>query len=128
MTHLSDISRSPSARPLNDGGIDWVFYFRKSEVPDPELWTTARAERERFLRIAVTFGSTAPGSQEYRSTTVVHLWQIGRLPPSVSWRQVFLHVFSHEPLHHLIGRFLAELDETGDQEWVIAKLGDGRWW
>jgi hypothetical protein len=56
------------------------------------------------------------------------LWQIGRLPPKVSWRTIFVHVFTHEPLHHAIGRCLAELGETGDQEWVIERLGDGRWW
>ena len=114
--------------PLRDGGIKWVFYFRKSEVPEWERWTVERAERERFLRLAVTYGSIDRRSHEYRSTTVIHLWQIERLPPNVSWREVFAHVFSHEPLHHAISRALAEIDETGDQEWVIAKLGDGRWW
>ena len=114
--------------PLRDGGIRWVFYFRKADVPGPELWTTARAERERFLRLAVTFGSSDRDSREYRSTTVVHLWQLRRLPPSVSWRKVFVHVFTHEPLHHAIGRSLAEIGDTGNQEWVIAKLGDSRWW
>jgi hypothetical protein len=115
-------------RMLGDGGIRWVFYFRKSEVPDPELWTIARAEQGQYLRLAVTFGSSDHDARRYRSTTVVHLWQIGRLPSSVSWRKVFVHVFTHEPLHHAIGRALAELGETGDQEWVISKLGDGRWW
>ncbi len=114
--------------PLRDGGITWFFYFRKSEVPRPELATIARAEREKFLRLAVTFGIQDRHSHEYRSTTAVHLWQIRRLPSSVSWRKVFVHVFTHEPLHHAIGRCLAEIAETGDQESVIGKLGDGRWW
>jgi len=114
--------------PLRDGGLDWVFYFRKSDVPRRELATTAWAKRELFLRLAVTFGSDHRVDREYRSTTVVHLWQMHLLPPDVSWRRAFVHVFTHEPLHHAIGRFLAETGEDGDQEWVIQKLGDGRWW
>ena len=114
--------------PMRDGGIDWVFYFRKSAVPRWELETTAWAEREKFLRIAVTFGSRELDSREYRSTTAVHLWQIGRLPPKVTWREVLVHVFTHEPLHHAISRCLTEIGESGDQEWVIGRLGDGRWW
>ena len=113
---------------LRDGGITWVFFFRKSDVPRMELAVIARAERERFLRLAVTFGSRDPDSGEYRSTTAVHLWQIGRLPSKISWRKSLVHVFIHEPLHHAIGRCLAEIDETGDQEWMIEKLGDTRWW
>lgn len=114
--------------PLGDGGITWFFFFRKSEVPGPELGMIERAEREKFLRLAVTYRSRDPDSREYRSTTAVHLWQISRLPKTVSWLKVFVHVFTHEPLHHAIGRALAEIAETGDQEWVIKKLGDGRWW
>lgn len=120
-------TRSP-VHPLRDGGITWVFFFRKSDVPRMELAVVARAERERFLRLAVTFGSRDPESREYRSTTAVHLWQIARLPPKIPWRKALVHVFIHEPLHHAIGRCLAEIDETGDQEWVIDKLGDRRWW
>ena len=127
-TPVSGMTDRDAIIPLRDGGIRWVFYFRKADVPGPELWTSARAERQRFLRLAVTFGASDRGSREYRSTTVVHLWQMRRLPPSVSWRQVFVHVFTHEPLHHAIGRSLAEMGEWGDQEWVVAKLGDGRWW
>jgi hypothetical protein len=41
---------------------------------------------------------------------------------------VFVHIFSHEPLHHAIGRCLAEIEAWGDQEWAIGRLGDGRWW
>jgi len=115
-------------RPLADGGIDWVFYFQKSEVPPRELEVVARAKREKFLRLAVTFGSIHLRSREYRSTTAVHLWQMDSLPSKVSWRTVFVHVFTHEPLHHAIGRYLAEIGDGGDQEWVIRKLGDGRWW
>jgi len=114
--------------PLADGGIDWVFYFRKSEVPRRELEVVARAKREEFLRLAVTFGSTDWRAREYRSTTAVHLWQMDSLPTKISWRRVFVHVFTHEPLHHAIGRSLAELADGGDQEWVIQRLGDGRWW
>jgi hypothetical protein len=117
-----------AVNPLRDGGIRWVFYFRQSEVSRWERDTVARAERHKFLRLAVTFGSVDRELREYRSTTTVHLWQIGRLPPKVSWRKIFVHVFTHEPLHHAIGRCLAELAETGDQEWVIDQLGDGRWW
>ncbi len=114
--------------PLHDGGITWVFYFRKSEVPRRELAIVSYAKREKFLRLAVTFGSLDPGLREYRSTTVVHLWQMDTLPRTVSWLEVFVHVFTHEPLHHAIGRCLAEMGEQGDQEWVISRLGDGRWW
>ena len=114
--------------PLADGGIDWVFFFRKSEVPPRELEVVARAEREKFLRLAVTFGSTDLDSRRYRSTTAIHLWQMDNLPSKISWRTVFVHVFTHEPLHHAIGRSLAEIADGGDQEWVIRKLGDGRWW
>ena len=113
---------------LRDAGITWVFDFEKSEVPRLELETIARAERRKFLRLAVTFGSVDRGSREYRSTTAVHLWLIGRLPRTVTWRKIFVHVFTHEPLHHAIGRCLAEIGGYGDQEWVIAQLGDGRWW
>lgn len=125
---MSRVPGPNAVDPLHDGGITWIFYLRKSDVPRAELWTAARAERERFLRLAVTFGSFDVDSREYRSTSVVYLWQLRRLPPSVSWRQVFVHVFTHEPLHHAIGRALAETGETGNQESVIAKLGDNRWW
>jgi hypothetical protein len=114
--------------PLRDGGITWVFDFEKSEVPRPELETIVRAERQKFLRLAVTFRSVDRDAREYRSTTAVHLWLIGRLPRTISWRRIFVHVFTHEPLHHAIGRCLAEINEFGDQEWVIGRLGDGRWW
>lgn len=122
------MSESIGAAPLRDGGVRWIFYFRRSEVPDRELWTIQRAEREEFLRIAVTFGSIQSDARVYRSTTIVHLWQIGRLPSSVSWRTVLVHVFTHEPLHHVLSRFLMEDGAAGNQEWVIGKLGDGRWW
>ncbi|HEX9341979.1 MAG TPA: hypothetical protein VF992_12550 [Thermoplasmata archaeon] len=113
---------------LRDGGIRWVFFFRKSDVPPRELRVVSQAKQEKLLRLAVTFGSTDPASREYRSTTAVHLWQIDSLPSRISWRRVFVHVFTHEPLHHAIGRSLAEIAERGDQEWVIRRLGDGRWW
>jgi hypothetical protein len=113
---------------LQDRGITWFFYFQKEQVPRFELETIARAERERFLRLAVTFGSIDPKTLAYQSSTAVHLWQMDKLPPSVSWRRVLVHVFTHEPLHHAIGRCLAETMEWGDQEWAIARLGDGRWW
>ena len=122
------ISERNAVHPLRDGGISWVFFFRKSEVPRRELDTIAWAEREKSLRLAVTFISRGSGSHEYRSTTAVHLWLMTKLPPKISWRKVFVHVFTHEPLHHAIGRCLAELAENGDQEWVIQKLGDDRWW
>ena len=115
-------------RVLRDGGIEWFFFFRKSEVPPHELAIVERAKREAFLRLAVTFGSPDAGFQEYRSTTAVHLWQMAHLPNGVSWRTVFVHVFTHEPLHHAIGRALAEMGEWEDHEWVIGRLGDGRWW
>jgi len=41
---------------------------------------------------------------------------------------MMLHIFTHEPLHHAIGLCLPEMDEAGDQEWVITRLGDARWW
>jgi len=114
--------------PLRDGGINWVFYFRKSEVPRRELAIASQAKRDEFLRLAVTFGSTDFRRREYRSMTMVHLWEMDNLPPNISWREVFVHVFTHEPLHHAIGRCLAEIADRGDQEWVIRELGDGRWW
>ena len=117
-----------AVQPLRDGGINWIFYFRKSDVARRELDTSARAERKRYLRIAVTFGSVDRHSRVYGSTTAVHLWQVDRLPPSISWRKVLVHVFTHEPLHHAIGRALAEIGETREHEWLISKLGDGRWW
>lgn len=115
-------------RPLRDGGIAWVFYFRRSEVPRHELEIVSWAKRGKLLRLAVTFGSPDHDSGEYRSTTAVHLWQMDILPTTISWREVFVHVFTHEPLHHAIGRFLAEIAESGNQEWIIRRLGDGRWW
>lgn len=124
----SDPPGAGAQATLIDGGITWVFYFRKSDVPRRELAMIDHAEHEKFLRLAVTFGSQNRAAGEYRSTTVVHLWRLDLLPPEVPWRRVFAHVFSHEPLHHAIGRCLAELGEDGDQEWVIRKLGDGRWW
>ncbi len=119
---------SNEVHPLRDGGIEWVFYFRRSEVPPHELESVLQAKRGEFLRLAVTFGSPDPEFREYRSTTAVHLWQMDSLPTKTSWRKVFVHVFSHEPLHHAIGRSLAEIAERGDQEWVISRLGDRRWW
>ncbi len=125
---MSDVFGPNEVHPLRDGGITWVFYFRRSEVPRWELEIASQAKREKFLRLAVTFGSTDLDLGEYRSTTAVHLWQMDDLPSRISWRKVFVHVFSHEPLHHSIGRSLAETAESGDQEWVIRRLGDGRWW
>ena len=125
VSHVSDPNQ---VHPLRDGGITWVFYFRRSEVPPRELAIVSHAKRGRLLRLAVTFGSVDPELREYGSTTAVHLWQMDTLPSTVSWREVFVHVFTHEPLHHLIGMFLAEMAERGDQEWVIQRLGDGRWW
>ncbi len=115
-------------RVLRDGGIEWVFFFRESEVPPRERQIVRWARHNRFLRLAVTFGSPDPDFHAYRSTTAVHLWQMDQLPKGITWREVFVHVFTHEPLHHAIGLALAEMDEWGDQEWVIRRLGDGRWW
>ena len=114
--------------PLRDGGIDWVFYFQKSEVPRRELEIGSWTQRNGFLRLAVTYGTPDWTAGEYRSTTAVHLWRMASLPATVSWRNVFLHVFTHEPLHHVIGLCLAELGEFGDQEWALARVGDARWW
>ena len=114
--------------PLRDGGITWVFYFRKSEVPRRERQIGAWAKRNGFLRLSVTFGFPEVSRGMYRSTTTVHLWRMAPLPAAVSWREVFVHVFTHEPLHHAIGRALAELGGRGDQEWAIERLGDRRWW
>ena len=125
---VSHLSHPKEIHRLRDGGITWVFFFRRSEVPRRELEIVAQAKRGRFLRLAVTFGFFASDFQEYRSTTAVHLWQMDTLPTTVSWREAFVHVFTHEPLHHAIGRSLAEIGESGDQEWVISRLGDGRWW
>jgi len=125
---VSHVSDPNEVHPLRDGGITWVFYFRRSEVPPRELAIVSRAKRGRLLRLAVTFGSVDPELREYGSTTAVHLWQMDTLPSTVSCREVFVHVFTHEPLHHLIGMFLAEMAERGEQEWVIQRLGDDRWW
>ncbi len=125
---MSPASPSDPTPRLRDGGIDWVFYFQKSEVPRRELEIGAWTVRNGFLRLAVTYGAADWGVGEYRSTTAVHLWRMGPLPRTVSWREVFRHVFTHEPLHHALGSALAELGERGDQEWAIEKLGDYRWW
>lgn len=124
------VSASPShgARRLRDGGIDWVFYFRESEVHPRERQIGSWTQRNGYLRLAVTYGRPDWDAGEYRSTTAVHLWRMAKLPGTVSWREVFVHVFTHEPLHHLIGLALAELGERADQERVIARLGDLRWW
>lgn len=113
---------------LRDGGIAWTFYFRKSEVPPRELRIGAWTQREGFLRLAVTYGATDWSLREYRSTTAVHLWRMAMLPGTVTWHEVFVHVFTHEPLHHAMGLALAELGERGDEEWIIERLGDARWW
>ncbi len=120
-------ARAP-VRTLRDGGIDWVFYFRESEVPRRELAIGTWTQRSGLLRLAVTYGYPDWDADAYRSTTAVHLWRMTSLPRAVSWRDVLVHVFTHEPLHHLIGMALAELGERGDQEWAIERLGDGRWW
>ena len=117
----------PPAR-LRDGGIDWVFTFREADVPRRELEIGNWTRRNGYLRLAVTYGRQDWDSDVYRSRTSVHLWRMASLPPSVSWREVFVHVFTHEPLHHAIGLALAEMGEHTDHEWVIAQLGDGRWW
>jgi len=120
--------------PLRDGGIRWVFYLWKSDVPEPELARIAWSARAGFLRAAVTFGFPDWGSAVYRSTTTVHLWDLGDAwargfrPPDGDWGRMMLHIFTHEPLHHAIGLCLAEMLASGDQEWVIARLGDARWW
>lgn len=115
-------------QPLGDGGIEWVFYFQKSEVPRREVEIGSWARHNGYLRLAVTYGAPDWDAGQYRSTTAVHLWRMASLPPNVTWREVFLHVFTHEPMHHAISRALAEIGEFGDQEWVIARLGDDRWW
>lgn len=117
-----------SGSRLRDGGIDWVFRFRESDVPRRERDIGVWTQRSGYLRLAVTYGAPDWEKGEYGSTTVVHLWRMAKLPRTVSWREVFVHVFTHEPLHHVIGLALAETGEQGDQEWTIAKLGDARWW
>ncbi len=114
--------------PLRDGGVDWVFHFRESDVPRRELEIGTWTQRNGYLRLAVTYGSPDWQRHEYRSTTAVHLWRMRQLPRVVSWHEVFVHVFTHEPLHHAIGLALTEMGERADQEWAIAKLGDARWW
>lgn len=121
-------SRGEPVRRLRDGGIAWAFYFRESEVPPRELAIGDWTKRSGLLRLAVTYGAADWGAGEYRSTTAVHLWRMASLPAGVSWREVLLHVFTHEPLHHAIGRVLAELGERANQEWAIERLGDARWW
>src|SRR5438034_8504298 len=124
---VSHVSDPNEVHPLRDGGITWVLYFRRSEVPPRELDIVSRAKRGRLLRLAVTFGSVDPELREYGSTTAVHLWQMDTLPSTVSWREVFVHVFTHEPLHHLIGMFLSELAERVEQELVIRWLCGVGW-
>ncbi|MCI4371327.1 MAG: hypothetical protein L3J78_01615 [Thermoplasmata archaeon] len=119
---------------LQDGGITWLFYFWRTQVPEQELSRIARSERAGFLRAAVTFGFPDREAHLYRSTITVHLWELGDAyargfrPPDDDWSRFLLHIFTHEPLHHAIGRCLAEIFEWGDQEWVISRLGDARWW
>ena len=128
------MANEDSSDPLRDRGISWVFYWSRSEVPAPELGRIARSELAGFLRAAVTFGFPDRDSHEYRSTITVHLWELGDAhsrgfrPPEGDWTRVMLHIFIHEPLHHAIGRCLAETFDFGNQEWVIARLGDARWW
>ncbi len=86
------------------------------------------SRRNGYLRLAVTYGAPDWDVGEYRSTTAVHFWRMARLPSNVSWRDIFVHVFTHEPLHHAIGLALTEVGERGDQEWTIERLGDARWW
>ncbi len=58
--------------PLRDGGITWVFYFRRSEVPPRELAIVSRAKRGR---VAADQGDSAgsvrrplgPASQRHKS-------------------------------------------------------------
>src|SRR5437763_16585845 len=69
-------NRNPIS-PLRDGGIQWVFYLWKSEVPEPELARIAWSARAGFLRAAVTFGFPDWNSAAYRSTTTVHWWDLG---------------------------------------------------
>src|SRR5207247_1674947 len=94
---------------LRDGGIRWVFYLWKSEVPEPELARIAWSARAGFLRAAVTFGFPDWDSEEYRSTTTVHLWDLGNAytrgfrPPDGDWGRMMIHILTHEPLHHAIG-------------------------
>lgn len=129
MARLKGPDPTPLGLPrLRDGGIDWVFYFVKAEVPRREQKIGAWTARNGYLRLAVTYGHPDWAAGTYSSTTAVHLWRMGHLPPDVTWHEVFLHVFTHEPLHHAISLSLAELGDRGDQEWVIAKLGDDRWW
>lgn len=125
---MTSLSKDEGVRPLRDGGIEWVFYFKKSEVPRREVRIGSWARHNGYLRLAVTYGRPDWRTGDYRSTTTVHLWRMTSLPPNVTWREVFLHVFTHEPMHHAISRALAETGERGDQEWIIAQLGDMRWW
>lgn len=125
---MSAASRAGQSSRLHDGGIEWVFYFRESEVPRRELQIGSWTKRNGLLRLAVTYGAPDWDDHTYRSTTAVHLWRMASLPPTVSWLEIFTHVFTHEPLHHAISLALTELGERADQEWAIAKLGDSRWW
>lgn len=125
---MRPIPASGSRLPLRDGGITWVFHFRESEVPPRELAIGEWSRRNGYLRLAVTYGRPDEGRGEYRSTTAVHLWRMIPLAKTRSWHDIFVHVFTHEPLHHAIGLALAELGELADQEWAIERLGDGRWW
>ena len=124
---------APASNPkpyatLRDGGIEWVFLFKESDVPRRELEIGAWTQRNGYLRLAVTYGRPDWDRGTYASTTAVHLWRIAKLPRNVPWHEVFVHVFTHEPLHHAISLALAEMGERADQEWVIERLGDGRWW
>src|SRR5438034_9954372 len=101
VSHMSDANE---VHPLRDGGITWVFYFRRSEVPPRELGIVLRGKRGRLLRLAVTFGFPDPGFREYRSTTAVPLWRLGTLPAPGSWRNGFRQVSVHEPLHRALVR------------------------
>ncbi len=121
-------SSSGSYLPLRDGGIEWIFYFKESEVPRRELAIGEWTQRNGLMRLAITYGRPDWEHGEYRSATAVHLWRMAQLPHDVAWHQMLVHVFTHEPLHHALGLALAELGEPADQEWAIARLGDSRWW
>src|SRR5207247_6126811 len=66
-------NRNPIS-PLRDGGIRWVFYLWKSEVPEPELARIAWSARAGFLRAAVTFGFRDWDSEGNRSTPTDDFW------------------------------------------------------
>jgi hypothetical protein len=137
--------------PLADFGIRWHFYVRAADVLYGELDLISKQHGGR-IPWAYTFGNvirafdsesfvdmTDPELLGYNSTTTVHLWRIiedvgskHREEWGVTLKSMNYLVwgFTHETLHHAIGRCMAEFNEYGTtypnkeekEDWIIDRL------